>query len=307
MADTLSQRPRVQIVEVAPRDGLQSDAVHFSTSEKVELIERIVAAGIERVEVASFVNPERVPQMADAEAVLGELAARALPARWIGLVLNARGLDRALAAHTPEVNVVVACSDTFSRKNQGVDTEASVVTAIDVIERCRDALVPVSVTLSAAFGCGYEGVVPLDRVVAVAERIGAAAPAELALADTIGAAVPPDVRARFAAVRAVIGDGVRLRAHFHNTRNTAVANVLAAVEAGVGVVDASLGGIGGCPFSPRATGNVATEDVVYLLERSGYDTGVDIDRLVAASAWLEERLGRTTPALVSKAAPFPPR
>ncbi|HEY3833059.1 MAG TPA: hydroxymethylglutaryl-CoA lyase [Acidimicrobiia bacterium] len=301
-------RPRVHIVDVAPRDGLQSDAVMFSTEQKAELIRRIVDAGIERVEVASFVNPKRVPQMADAEAVLDAVSADTR-ARYIGLVLNERGFDRALSAHTPEVNVVVACTDTFSERNQGMNTAAAIDAATAVIRRARDAAIPCSATLSAAFGCGYEGEVPLARVLDVVERVAAAGPDEIALADTVGAAVPPQVRERFTAAAEVLHRAPRpigLRAHFHNTRNAGVANALAAVEVGVPVIDASLGGIGGCPFAPRATGNIPTEDVVFLLERSGYDTGVDLDRLIAASEWLAGQLGRDTPSLVAKAGPFPP-
>jgi hydroxymethylglutaryl-CoA lyase len=301
-------RPRVQVVDVAPRDGLQSDAVMFTTAQKVELIRRIVDAGIERVEVASFVNPKRVPQMADAEAVLDAVAPDTR-ARYIGLVLNERGFDRALAVHTPEVNVVVACTDTFSERNQGVNTAAAIDAATAVIARARDAAIPCSATLSASFGCGYEGEVPLARVLDVVARVAAAGPDEIALADTVGAAVPPQVRERFASAAEVLRDAprpIRLRAHFHNTRNAGLANALAAVEAGVLVVDASLGGIGGCPFAPRATGNIPTEDVVFLLERSGYDTGVDLERLIAASEWLAGQLGRDTPSLVAKAGPFPP-
>ncbi|HEY1739903.1 MAG TPA: hydroxymethylglutaryl-CoA lyase [Acidimicrobiia bacterium] len=301
-------RPRIRIVDVAPRDGLQSDAVMFTTEQKAGLIHRIVDAGVDRVEVASFVNPKRVPQMADAEAVLDAVAGDTR-ARYIGLVLNERGFDRALAAHTPEVNVVVACTDTFSERNQGMNTAAAIDAATTVIRRAREAAIPCSATLSASFGCGYEGEVPLARVLDVVERVAAAGPDEIALADTVGAAVPPQVRERFAAADEVLHRAthpIGLRAHFHNTRNAGLANALAAVEVGVPVIDASLGGIGGCPFAPRATGNIPTEDVVFLLERSGYDTGVDLDRLIAASEWLTEQLGRDTPSLVAKAGPFPP-
>ncbi len=299
---------RVEIVDVAPRDGLQSDAVMFTTEQKAELIRRIVDAGVPRVEVASFVNPKRVPQMADAEAVLAAVAGDTR-ARYIGLVLNERGFDRAVAAGTPEVNVVVACSDTFSQRNQGVSTDDAVDAAAAVIGRARAAGVPCSVTLSASFGCGYEGEVPVARVLSVVERIAAAGPDEIALADTVGAAVPVRVRELVERTRDVVNGAerpIRLRAHFHNTRNAGLANALAAVECGVTVIDASLGGIGGCPFAPRATGNIPTEDVAFLLERSGYDTGVDLARLIEASEWLAGQLGRDVPSLVAKAGPFPP-
>lgn len=306
----MASRERVHIVDVAPRDGLQSDAVTFTTPEKLELIERIARCGVDRVEVASFVHPDRVPQMADAEAVYAGLAQRfgaAPPAGWIGLVLNARGLDRALAAGATEVNVVVACSDTFSERNQGVDTDTAIATAAVVVERARAAGVATSVTISTAFGCAYEGEISTGRLVEVATRVATCAPDELAIADTIGAAVPVDVRTRVEALQQSLGAGPRLRVHFHDTRSTGVANAVAAAEAGVRVVDASLGGVGGCPFSPRATGNVATEDVVYALERSGFDTGVDLDALVRASEWFAQRLGRDLPGHVARSAPFPAR
>ena len=298
--------PDVTVVEVAARDGLQNDDAELTTAQKVELVRRAVEAGVTRVEVASFVNPARVPRMADAEAVVAGLVADGTSGRaaLIGLVLNARGFERASATAVDEVNLVVMASDTFSQRNQGMTTEAAVRTVEEVVPLARAAGLVATVTLSATFGCPYEGEVPLARVVGLAERVAATGVEELAIADTIGVAVPADVRARAGAVRAVTGD-VRLRAHFHNTRNTGYANALAAYESGITVLDASLGGIGGCPFAPRATGNIATEDLAYLLERSGISTGLDLDALVAASDWLGEQLGRPTPALVSKAGGFP--
>jgi hydroxymethylglutaryl-CoA lyase len=199
---------------------------------------------------------------------------------------------------------VVVSSDTFAQRNQGMTTEQTVEVVEAVAPLARAAGLVPTVTLAASFGCPYEGEVPIARTVALAERLAASGVEEIALADTIGVGVPPDVRRRVEAVRAVTG-GLRLRAHFHNTRNTGYANALAAVESGVTVLDSSLGGIGGCPFAPKATGNIATEDLVYLLERSGYRTGTDFDALVAASDWLGEQVGRPTPALVSKAGGFP--
>ncbi len=296
----------VTIVEVAARDGLQNDPAELTTAQKVELVQRAVAAGITRAEVASFVNPKRVPQMADAEAVIDGLTKTTAVDRldMIGLVLNERGFHRAAATAVDEVNMVVVASETFSQRNQGMSTDDAARTVETIAPLALEAGVTPTVTLSAAFGCPYEGEVALERVVDLAERLAATGVAELAIADTIGVAVPSDVRARVAAVRAVTGD-VRLRAHFHNTRNTGYANALAAYESGVTVLDASLGGIGGCPFAPKATGNIATEDLAYLLERSGVSTGLDLDALMAASDWLGEQLGRPTPALVSKAGGFP--
>ncbi len=291
----------IQIVEVGPRDGLQNEAVLFDTDTKVEFINRCLAAGTTRIEVASFVNPKRVPQMADGEAVLERLTPQA--ASYIGLVLNERGFDRALGTQVSEVNLVVMVTDAFSLKNQGMTT-AQAIAAVQVIApRARQAGLPVSVTLSASFGCPYEGEVDVARLVDVAVQVGEGVD-ELAIADTIGVAVPGDVHRRVTAVREAVS--VPLRVHVHNTRNTGYASALAAADAGVGVLDASLGGIGGCPFAPRATGNIATEDLVFALERSGFSTGLDLDELCRASEWLGEQLGRSTPGLVAKAGPFPP-
>jgi len=298
----------VEIVEVAPRDGLQNDPARLDTGQKIELINRCVQAGIRRIEVASFVNPKRVPQMADAEAVLAGLpdkdSPKGLNAAWIGLVLNARGFERALRTQVDEINLVVMVTDTFSQKNQGMTTDESIATVESVVPLAKAAGLRTSVTMSASFGCPYEGEVPVGRVADVAARLAQTGVEEIAVADTIGVAVPRDVARRMAAVGAVVGQ-TQLRVHVHNTRNTGYASALAAYEAGVRVLDSSLGGIGGCPFAPRATGNIATEDLVFALERSGVNTGLDLDALIRASDWLGEQLGRPTPALVSKAGPFP--
>ena len=293
---------RITIVEVGPRDGLQNEAVVVDTDTKVEFIAKCVAAGVQRIEAASFVNPKRVPQMADGEAVLAQLPPDA--ASYIGLVLNERGFDRALDTQVDEVNLVVMVTDTFSLKNQGMTTAEAIAAVAAIAPRAKDAGLPVSVTLSASFGCPYEGEVDVARLVDVATQVAAAGIDELAIADTIGVAVPRDVQRRLSAVSDAVE--VPLRVHVHNTRNTGYASALAAADAGVSVLDASLGGIGGCPFAPRATGNIATEDLVFALERSGFDTGLDLDALCRASDWLGEQLGRTTPGLVAKAGGFPP-
>ncbi|MGV1036805.1 MAG: hydroxymethylglutaryl-CoA lyase [Candidatus Nanopelagicales bacterium] len=299
----------VEIVEVSPRDGLQNDPARLSTEQKLGLIRRCVDAGIRRIEVASFVNPKRVPQMADAEAVLAGLPAEddpnRLAAAWIGLVLNARGFERAKQTQVDEINMVVMVTDTFSMKNQGMTTEAAIATVEAIAPLANAAGVIPTVTMSASFGCPYEGEVAINRVADVAGRLAQSGVVEIAVADTIGVAVPRDVARRMAAVQDVVGD-VRLRVHVHNTRNTGYASALAAYEAGVRVLDSSLGGIGGCPFAPRATGNIATEDLVFALERSGVDTGIDLDALMVASDWLGDQLGRPTPGLVAKAGTFPP-
>ena len=291
----------IQIVEVGPRDGLQNEATVLDTATKVDFINRCVDAGVQRIEVASFVNPKRVPQMADAEAVLEQLEPDA--ASYIGLVLNDRGFERARATAVDEVNLVVMVTDTFSQKNQAMTTAEAIAAVEAIAPRARAAGLPVSVTLSASFGCPYEGEVEVSRLVDVATQVAAAGIDELAIADTIGVAVPRDVHRRISAVRDAVD--VPLRVHVHNTRNTGYASALAAADAGVAMLDASLGGIGGCPFAPRATGNIATEDLVFALERSGYDTGLDLDALCRASDWLAEQLGRPTPGLVAKAGGFP--
>jgi hydroxymethylglutaryl-CoA lyase len=304
----------VEVVEVGPRDGLQNESTLLPTEVKLELVRRALAAGVRRVEVTSFVHPRLIPQMADAEAVMaGVLAEGFLPdgvtredVTFIGLVLNGRGLDRALDAGVDEVNVVIAASETFSQRNQNVSVAAMLDAAQDIAERAATAGVRRSAVVSTAFGCPFEGEVPPDAVLAVARRCLDAGFTEVALADTIGVGVPAQVRSLVAGIRSLPGgDRVRLRAHFHNTRNTGYANALAAVESGVEVLDASLGGIGGCPFAPNATGNIATEDLQYLLERSGYVTGLELPRLAATGTWLSQRLGKEAPALLGRAGGFP--
>ena len=295
----------VEIVDVSPRDGLQSDAAMVSTEAKAELIGRLVEAGIRRLEATSFVHPGRVPQMADAEALM-EALPRPDGVTYIGLVMNRRGLDRALAAGVDEVNAVVVCSDTFCEANQGTTTAEALAVWAELAAAARVGGVAASVTLSAAFGCPYEGEVPVERLAAVAAEAARSNPAEIAIADTIGVAVPPEVTERLGAVREAVGGDIRLRAHFHNTRNTGFANAVAAVDADVDVLDASLGGIGGCPFAPAATGNIATEDLVYLLDRMGVATGVSLESLCRSALWLEELLGRPVPGYLSKAGGFPP-
>jgi hydroxymethylglutaryl-CoA lyase len=294
---------RVEIVEVGPRDGLQNEPGVVSTAMKVEFIERAIASGIRRLEVTSFVNPKRVPQMADAEAVLAALPRRD-DVTYVGLVLNRKGLDRALAAGCNEVGMAVVASDTFNQRNQGVTTEDSVAAWMEMAAAAKAAGIRAQVTVSAAFGCPFEGEVDPRRVVELARRVAEAGPVEVALADTIGAAVPSQVRALVAAVRDALPD-MPLRCHFHNTRNTGLANAYAALEAGATILDASLGGIGGCPFAPAATGNIPTEDLVYMLERMGIATGLDLEGLIGTGRWLQEQLGRAVPGALVKAGAFP--
>ena len=295
---------QLMIVEVSPRDGLQNEAEVLPTAAKVELIGRLVDAGARRIEAVSFVHPRLVPAMADAEAVM-ERVPRAAGVSYAGLVLNRRGLDRAADAGVDEVNVVVGVSDTFSRRNQNLSTEAAMAMAEEVAADARSRRLFTTLTLSTAFGCPFEGEVPADRVVQLARRGANAGFDELCLADTIGVGTPDRVRELTARVRAVVGDRPPLRYHFHNTRNTGFANAFAAVLDGVTVLDASAGGIGGCPFAPNATGNVATDDLVWMLERMGLETGLQLTSLLPIASFLTERLGHPVPAMLPRAGPFP--
>jgi len=295
---------RIEIVEVGPRDGLQSESQVLPTATKVEFVSRLADAGLRRIEVASFVNPKRVPQMADAEAMLEALAPRAHQAQFIGLVLNRKGYDRAQAAGCTEVRVVIAASESFSQRNQGSSIEEAVAAWLDIAAAAHSAGIRAQVTISTAFGCPFEGEVPVERVVRLAERLAAGRPEEIAVADTIGVAVPTQVSALLAALRQAL-PGTRLRAHFHNTRNTGLANAYAAVESGVSVLDASCGGIGGCPFAPAATGNIPTEDLIYMLHRMGVDTGVNLAALLDTSRWLQQALDHAVPGMLVKAGLFP--
>lgn len=306
----MPQEP-VEIVEVGPRDGLQNEAAEVSTAAKLALIGDLIDAGARRIEVASFVHPKAVPQMADAEAVCAGLPDRG-DVTCIGLVLNARGYERALATREgnkrgiDEVGLVAVASDGFGRSNQGMGWQESVESVRALLARARGDGISAQATISVCWGDPFDGEVPADRVVEIARRIAGEGPREIALADTIGSAVPVRVRELFERVREVV-PGIPLRAHFHDTRNTGIANVQAAYDAGVRIVDASLGGLGGCPFAPGATGNVATEDVVWMLERSGVATGLDLDHLIASSRRFAETLGKPLPAMLPRAGAFPRR
>jgi hydroxymethylglutaryl-CoA lyase len=293
----------IEIVEVGPRDGLQNESVLFSTQQKLEFIRRAIDSGVRRIEVASFVNPKLVPQMADAEAVSAGLARRD-DVTYIGLVLNKRGALRAIEAGLDELGAVCAASDGFAQRNQGQSSDESLQMCCEVVRLARQEGRRGQITISTAFGCPFDGEVDPQRVVDMAKIAAASGPVEVAIADTIGVAGPRDVADLVARVKAAIAP-LPVRVHFHNTRNTGLANVWAAVNAGAGTVDASLGGLGGCPFAPRATGNVPTEDVIYMLERSGYHTGLDIDRVIETVTWLAGEMGRELPGMLSRAGNFP--
>lgn len=294
----------IEIVEVGPRDGLQNDPALMPTDVKLEFIDRLIDAGVRRMEVASFVNPKLVPAMADSDDIMARVP-RDRGVTYIGLALNERGMRRALDTKCDEVNFVMVASEGFGKANQNASPEDTADLFDRIAVLAHDEKVPVSVTISVAFGDPFDGEVPIDRVAMLAGRAAEAGAMEIALGDTIGVANPWDVRERVAAVRAA-APKARLRLHFHNTRNTALANIYAAVEAGVDVIDASCGGIGGCPFAPKATGNVATEDVVYMLHRAGFDTGIDLDRMIETARWLEaEGLKHPIASMVAKAGGFP--
>ncbi len=294
---------QVSIIEVGPRDGLQSEPELLSTAVKLDFIGRAVDAGIRRMEVTSFVHPKRVPQMADAEDVV-----RGLPERddvtYIGLVLNKRGFDRARDVQMDEIGMAVIASETYNQRNNGASTSDSIKAWLEMAAEARQEGMRANVMVSSAFGCPFEGEVPLSHVLDIVKRVIEGEPVELGFADSIGVGVPAQVTEMIGAVRE-IAPGVPLRFHFHNTRNTGIANAYAAVEAGVDSLDASIGGIGGCPFAPAATGNIPTDDLLYMLDRSGVETGVSLDKIVETSLWLQEQLGQGVPAMLPKAGIFP--
>ncbi|MFO7571743.1 MAG: hydroxymethylglutaryl-CoA lyase [Gaiellaceae bacterium] len=298
----MATRPSVRVCEVGPRDGLQNEADVLTPTVRAELVERLVAAGVRDVEVASFVDPRRVPQMAGAEEVASTVR-RVEDATYAGLALNERGYERLVACGLDEVRFAFGATESFNRRNQGAAVEESLAAAARIVERAREDGIRSAVTISVAFGCPFEGRVDEEHVVDLARAVAATAPDTLLLADTVGVAAP-------SAVRRLVGRtlelGVPVGGHFHDTRSTGYANALAALDAGATVLDSSVGGLGGCPFAPRATGNIATEDLVYLLAEEGVETGIELAALIEVSAWLESVLGRTLEGRVYRAGMFPP-
>jgi hydroxymethylglutaryl-CoA lyase/(R)-citramalyl-CoA lyase len=286
----------VIVCDVGPRDGLQNEPETLEPAVRAELASRLAAAGLPRVEAVSFVRDDRVPQMGGAEEVAALLPQNGT--EWSGLVLNERGYERFRATGLDRLNLTVAATDSFSRRNANASRNDALAATARMLERARADRVPATVTVSVAFGCPFEGEVDPAVVLGLVDGLEGAD--EVVLADTIGVATPSAVRSLVERAR---GPGGTVGFHGHNTRNTGYANALAAVEAGATVLDASVGGIGGCPFAPRATGNVATEDLVYLLEGEGIRTGVDLDALVGVSEWLAGVLGRTLPGYVYRAGP----
>lgn len=293
----------VTLVEVGPRDGIQAEPTILSTEDKIEFITRAIDAGTKRIEVTSFVNPKRVPQMADAVEVLAGLP-KDTGCSFIGLILNMKGYERARDAGVDEVGYAVVATDTFATKNQGM-TSAETVDAWNTVGRlAKSEGVKAGVTIGASFGCPFEGEVSPDHVADMAKRCAESEPVEIALADTIGCADPIRVTELIGKVKEAV-PGMPIRVHLHNTRNTGLANAYAAVEAGVDFMDASTGGIGGCPFAPRATGNIPLEDLIYMLNRMGVETGLDINKVIANAEWIADRLGGPVPAMLGKAGVFP--
>jgi len=294
---------KIQIVEVGPRDGLQNEDVILSTAEKIALIESLVVAGVTRIEAVSFAHPEYVPQVADAEAVMAGIEKHP-DVGYIGLVMNWRGWLRALETDIDEVNVPVFASDTFNVENQGVSTKESIEVVEAITTDAHGRGISVTATVGTAWGCPFEGEVPVEHLVDAVRGVRAAGVDEIAVADTIGVADPWSVRQRLKDVQSEVGD-MSLRVHFHDTRNTGIANTFAAIEVGVTTVDASVGGIGGCPFAPAATGNIATDDLVYMLNRGGYEHGLSLTSLIAVSRELETLINKTVPAMLPRAGDFP--
>ncbi len=294
----------VTVMEVSPRDGLQNESAILSTEDKLTLIHRALGAGFRRIEVTSFVHPARVPQMADAEAVCQGLPQRG-DVTYAGLILNRRGYDRARATgRLQEVGMVVPATDTFGSRNQGQTVDDAVQVGCEILRDAAQRGLRATATIAVAFGCPFEGDVDVRRVLDIAARLADAGPVELALADTIGVGVPSQVLELFGALRASLGS-LPLRAHFHNTRNTGIANAFAALQVGVETLDASIGGIGGCPFAPKATGNIGTEDLIYMLDRMKISHDGELAAVIETSHWLSGVLGKALPAMVSRAGAFP--
>ena len=294
----------IEICDVGPRDGLQSEDRLWSVGERVELINRLIGAGLRRIEAVSFVNPKRVPQMAHAEAVV-EGIDRSGNVRIAGLALNARGAERAIAAEVDEVRFVVVASETFNRKNQGASVSETLDGFDAVAEPVRAAGIRLSGVIGASFGCPFEGAVAPAKVAEIAGRLAERGAEEIGLADTIGSAVPTQLTELHPMIADAVGEGTKIGFHLHNTRNTGFANAAIAASLGADFLDASIGGLGGCPFAPAATGNIATEDLCFMLRNMGYETGIDLDALIGVARWTEGFFDEPLPGQVMKAGLFP--
>lgn len=293
---------KVTICDVGPRDGLQNDPVIVEPATRADLVSRLADAGLPRIEAVSFVNPARVPQMAGAEEVISALERRD-GVVYAGLALNEKGYDRLAATRLDELHFAFASTETFNQRNQNASVEESLQVAGRIAERAKADGIRATVTIGASFGCPFEGAVPPQTTLRLAARLVDLGAEEIVFADTIGVAVPSQVRGL---VSAGVELGRPVGVHLHNTRNTGFANAIAAVESGASVLDASVGGVGGCPFAPRATGNISTEDLVYLLHGEGIETGIDLDALIGVAEWLEGVLGRQLEGQVYRAGAFAP-
>jgi hydroxymethylglutaryl-CoA lyase len=293
----------LDIVEVSPRDGLQNEASVMTTDQKLQLIDRCIDAGARRIEATSFVSPRAVPALADADELMTRVP-RDRGVKYSALILNQRGLDRAIAANVDEINFVVVASETLSQRNQGAGIAESLHRWAVIAPAARAAGIKPTLTIAVSFGCPFEGNTPPHRVADIAAQAAESEPGEISLADTIGVASPAEVLQLVPRIRAV-APGVPLRCHFHDTRHTGIANAYAALLAGVETLDSSLGGIGGCPFAPGATGNVATEDLVYVFDRMGEPTGLDLNQLVQHAEWVSQTLGISLAAAVGRAGVYP--
>lgn len=299
----------IEIVEVGPRDGLQNEKAVLGPDIRAEFVRRLEAAGARRIEAVSFVHPKYVPQMAGAEEVMASLPHEQGRSR-IGLVLNGKGYDRALATHVDEVNVSLSVSEGFGVKNQGLTPDQQIQMLADIVagranaEGAGEGIPSLSATLSCVWGCPFDGEISVDQVTDMVGRVAELGLKEIALADTIGVADPWSVTRKVEAARKVAKDA-KLRLHFHDTRNTGLANAYAGIEAGIDILDASVGGIGGCPFAPGATGNLATEDLVYALHRGGFETGYDLNALIDTARWIGQHLNRPVPSALTRAGNWP--
>lgn len=293
----------VTLCEVAPRDGLQNEARAVSVEERVALIDRLSACGLPRIEAVSFVNPKRVPQMAGAEDVMSRVYRRP-GVTYAGLVLNERGAERAVAAGMDEIHFAMAATETFNQRNQGSSIADTVMQFQRVAALAHRESVSCTATIGVAFGCPFEGRVLPSRVLDLAVDLSSAGAQEINIADTVGAAVPTQVTELVEALHDQLTRAIPLGCHFHNTRNTGLANAYAAILSGVRILDASVGGIGGCPFAPKASGNIATEDLANMLTGMGYTHHVKLESLIENAKWLETLLDRPLPGMVMKAGLF---
>ena len=294
---------KVSLLEVGPRDGLQSEPKILPTDVKRDFIIKTMDAAIKQIEVTSFVHPKKVPQMADAEKLVESLPERD-DVSYIGLIMNQRGFERARDCGIDEVGMVIVSTDTYNMKNQNVVTQESIDNWLRIASDARSAGIRTNVIIACSFGCPYEGEVDPELIASIAEKVLEGEPNILGLADSVGVAVPNQVKKTFSLIKE-LAPNIPLRTHLHNTRNTGLANAAAAIEAGVTIIDASTGGIGGCPFAPKATGNIPMDDLLYMLDRSGIETGVNLKKIVSNSEWLEEKLEHSVPAMVPKAGIFP--